>query len=94
MRNGPASLIFSLLPLFTEDLAEIRQREIVNAILYLLRSACAWRLLPHDLAPWKTVDHYFRLWHKNGLWERMHTALREQVRQKMGRDAEPSCRHH
>ncbi len=33
-------------------------REIFNAILYLLRSGCAWRLLPHDLPPWKTVYHY------------------------------------
>ena len=53
------------------------QREIVNAVLYLLRSGCAWRLLPHDLPPWKTVYHYFRLWRRNGLWERLHTALRE-----------------
>lgn len=67
------------------------QREIVNAVLYLLRSGCAWRLLPHDLPPWKTVYHYFRLWNKNGLWERLHTALREQVREKMGREAQPSA---
>jgi putative transposase len=66
-------------------------REIVNAVLYLLRSGCAWRLLPHDLPPWKTVYHYFRLWRRNGLWERLHTALREQVRKKMGREAQPSA---
>ncbi len=41
-------------------------REIINAILYMLRSGCAWRLLPHDLPPWKTVYHYFRLWRSNG----------------------------
>ena len=64
-----------------------RHREIVNAILYLLRSGCAWRLLPHDLPPWKTVYHYFRLRRKNGLWERLHTTLREQVREQMGRKA-------
>lgn len=62
-------------------------REIVNAVLYLLRSGCAWRLLPHDLPPWKTVYHYFRLWRRNSLWERLPTALREQVRKKMGREA-------
>jgi putative transposase len=66
-------------------------REIIDAILYLLRSGCAWRLLPHDLPPWKTVYHYFRLWKKNGIWERLHTTLREQVRQKMGREAQPSA---
>ena len=66
-------------------------REIFNAILDLLRSGCAWRLLPHDLPPWKTVYHYFRLWRKNGLWERLHTTLRQQVREQMGRKAQPSA---
>jgi len=67
------------------------QREIVNAILYLVRSGCAWRLLPHDLPPWKTVYHYFRLWRLDGTWERLHTALRERVRCHLGRDAQPSA---
>jgi transposase len=65
------------------------QREIVNAVLYLLRSGCAWRLLPHDLPPWATAYHSFRLWRKNDLWERLHTTLREQVRQQMGREGLP-----
>jgi putative transposase len=55
-------------------------REILNGIFYILRSGCAWRLLPHDLPPWKTVYHYFRLWRLQGLWEQLHTALREAVR--------------
>ena len=66
-------------------------REIFNAIVYLLRSGCAWRLLPHDLPPWKTVYHSFRLWQKNGLWERIHTALRERVRVHIGREAQPTA---
>ena len=66
-------------------------REILNAIFYMLRSGCAWRLLPHDLPPWKTVDHYFRLWRLQGLWEQMHTALREAVRVQAGRDPQPSA---
>src|ERR671916_80251 len=37
-------------------------REVLNAIFYVARSGCAWRLLPHDFPPWKTVYHYFRLW--------------------------------
>jgi transposase len=41
-------------------------REILNAIFYILRSGCAWRLLSHDLPPWKTVYHYFRLWQPLG----------------------------
>lgn len=67
------------------------RREIVNAILYVLRSGCAWRLLPHDLPPWQTVYHYFRLWRKEGVWERANAALREQTRRQVGRDALPSA---
>ncbi len=37
-------------------------REILNAIFYVVKSGCAWRLLPHDFPPWKTVYHYFRFW--------------------------------
>src|SRR5215217_5264508 len=52
-------------------------REILNAIFYVLRSGCAWRLLPHDFPPWKTVHHYFRVWRLDGVWERLeHCAAR------------------
>jgi putative transposase len=66
-------------------------RELVNACLYAVTSGCAWRLLPHDLPPWKTVYHYFRLWRKEGLWERLQTTLRHRIRQDAGRQAEPSA---
>jgi transposase len=65
-------------------------REILHAIFYLLRSGCTWRLLPHDLPPWKTVYHYFRLWRMHGLWERLHAELRRAVRVQGGRDPQPS----
>ena len=55
-------------------------REILDAILYVLKSGCTWRLLPHDFPPWRTVYHYFRAWRLSGLWERMHSALRERTR--------------
>jgi putative transposase len=66
-------------------------REILNAIFYALRSGCAWRLLPHDLPPWKTVYHDFRLWRVQGLWEELHAALYAAVRSKAGRDPNPSA---
>ena len=66
-------------------------REILNAIFYVVRGGCAWRLLPHDFPPWKTVYHYFRLWRLNGTWERMHAALRKRLRVRMKRDPEPSA---
>jgi putative transposase len=66
-------------------------RDILNAIFYLLRSGCAWRLLPHDLPPWKTVYHYFRLWRLQGLWDTLHKALHVAVRGKARRDPQPSA---
>ncbi len=66
-------------------------REILNAIFYVVRSGCAWRLLPHDFPPWKTVYHYFRFWRLDGTWERMHRALRQRVRVRLKRNPQPSA---
>ena len=66
-------------------------REVLNAIFYILRGGCAWRMLPHDFPPWQTVYHYLRFWRKSGLWEQIHGLLRERVRVLAGRDAEPSA---
>ena len=66
-------------------------REILDAILYVLKSGCAWRLLPHDFPPWRTVYHYFRAWRLSGVWERMHSALRERVRVRLARNPQPSA---
>ena len=66
-------------------------REILNAIFYLLRSGCSWRMLPHDFPHWKTVYHYFRLWRIDGLWERINAALRTELRIAYGREPEPSA---
>jgi len=64
-------------------------REILDSIFYVLKSGCAWRLLPHDFPPWKTVHHYFRIWRIDGTWERLNAALRERLRCRMGRDPQP-----
>lgn len=66
-------------------------REVVNALFYLLRGGCTWRLLPHDFPVWQTVYDYFRTWRKAGGWERIHPGLRRQVRRQAGRAAEPSA---
>jgi putative transposase len=66
-------------------------REIINPIQYVLRSGCAWRLLPHDLPHWRTAYEYFRIWKRDGTWVRVHDQLREQLRIKMGRNAQPSA---
>lgn len=67
------------------------EREIVNAIFYVNRSGCAWRLLPHDFPPWQTAYYYFRMWKLDGTWSRIHDFMREQVRIQEGRNAEPTA---
>src|ERR671915_155398 len=66
-------------------------REILNAIFYVVRSGCSWRLLPHDFPPWRSVYHYFREFRLDGTWERMHAALRERVRVRLNRNSQPSA---
>ncbi len=66
-------------------------REILDAIFYVVRSGCQWRLLPHDFPPWPTVYFYFRKWRIEGLWERMNRAICEHLRVKLGRNSQPSA---
>src|SRR3989440_7153152 len=69
----------------------VERREIVNAMLYVLRSGCPWRMLPHEFPAWGTVYDYFRRWQREGIWEQVLRALRMQVRRKQDRDEEPSA---
>jgi len=66
-------------------------REILDALFYVVRGGCAWRLLPHDFPPWRTVYHYFRAWRIDGTWERLHEALHRRARVRLGRDPQPSA---
>jgi putative transposase len=66
-------------------------REILNAVFYLLKSGCQWRLLPHDFPRWPTVYHYFRKWRIDGTWERINRAIRERLRVRLKRDPQPSA---
>ncbi|MEV5504595.1 IS5 family transposase [Nonomuraea fuscirosea] len=67
------------------------RREIVNAILYVVRSGCPWRYLPTDLPPWQTVYWYFQQWEAVGVTERLLTELRIKARRQAGRADEPSA---
>ena len=62
------------------------RREIVNAILYVVRTGCAWRLLPREFPPWQTVFWYFKRWRADGSLDRVHDALRDRLRDADGRD--------
>jgi len=70
--------------------AKYERREIVNGVRYVLRTGCAWRLLPHDLPKWNAVYHYFALWKSDGTWKRIHDELHGDLRQAAGRNREPS----
>lgn len=70
---------------------EVDLREVINGTLYILRSGCSWRMVPHDLPPWGTVWWYFREWRRDGTWERIHEILRPQVREAEGREPTPSA---
>jgi putative transposase len=67
------------------------RREIVNGILYVLRSSCPWRLVPHDLPSWGALYYYFRAWRKDGTWDTVQKSLLKRVRKAEGRDCEPSA---
>jgi transposase len=67
------------------------RREVVNAILYLVRTGCSWRQLPKDFPPWETVYWHFARWRDDRSLDRLHDALRERVRRAEGRDEQPTA---
>jgi putative transposase len=66
-------------------------REILNAVFYVLKCGCPWRLLPRDFPPWETVYWCFARWRVDGTLERLNAALRERLRTRLGRNAHPSA---
>ena len=66
-------------------------REVLNAIFYVLKSGCPWRLLPKDFPPWETVYWWFGRWRTDGTFERLNDALRRRLRVRLGRDPLPSA---
>jgi putative transposase len=66
-------------------------RQLVNAVFYLVRSGCSWRMLPRDFPPWKTVYNYFADWKIDGTWDNLLATLREDVRCQHGREPTPSA---
>jgi len=66
-------------------------RTVVNALLYLERTGCQWRMLPKEFPGWTTVRYYFDRWTRIGLWRRLNDTLRARRRQAAGRKAQPSA---
>jgi len=70
---------------------ELDLRQIVNAILYMVRTGCQWRALPKEYPNWSSVYYHFRKWCKDGTWQQINTALRKMERQRLGRNEDPSA---
>ena len=70
---------------------EVDLREILNAILYLIRTGCQWRYLPHDFPPHDTVFYHYNKWKKNGVWDEILAHLHAEVRVQDGREPTPSA---
>jgi transposase len=66
-------------------------RRIADAVFYLLRTGRAWRMLPREYPPWQTVYYHFRKWRIDGRLRRAHDRLREAVREREGREPDPSA---
>lgn len=67
------------------------KRKLLEAILYVLRTGCQWRMLPKDFPPWQLVYHYFQRWGREGVITRIHNTLRREVRRQAGREETPSA---
>jgi putative transposase len=68
----------------------ICRRRIIDAILYVVRTGCQWRMLPTDFPNWSTVYGVFWEWRNYGVWQRIHDALREKVRRSVGKKSTPT----
>ncbi len=95
LTDGQWTLLFPLLPPErTDGLGRPREvdfREVINTILYTLRSGCQWDMLPHDLLAKSTAYRYFARWRDDGTWQKLIDALRTQVRVAAGREPTPSA---
>ena len=89
MTDDEWSLLVELLPESNPKLrgrpTKYSRRDIVDGILYVIRSGAGWRMMPNDLPNWKTCYHYFRIWAKQGVWEKVHDQIRDLARLKAGK---------
>jgi putative transposase len=86
-------IVDALIPAMPEDAPHVLsdRREIVHAVLDVLRSGCPWRMRPQDFPAWGTVHWSVRRWEREGVWDQVLQTLRKRVRQKQGRNEEASA---
>lgn len=95
MRNYPSDLTDSQWQFIEKILNDKRKRQhdlrkIWDAILYLVKTGCQWRMLPHDFAPWSAVYYYFKKWKNDGTFEEILDMLNVKQRESVNRKALPS----
>jgi putative transposase len=92
LTDGQWQVIRRLLPQWSGfGRKPICRRWVINAILYVTRTGCQWRMLPKDFPKWKTVYNIFWTWRNDGTWERIHNRLREKVRKSVGKKPTPTA---
>ena len=92
LTDGQWQLIRPLLPKRAKrGRPPIDRREILDAVLYVVRTGCQWRQLPLDFPKWKTVYTVFRRWRMAGVWEQIHNVLRQRVRRSVGKRSKPTA---
>ena len=65
---------------------------MIDAILYVVRSGCTWRMMPHEFPHWRLVCYYFSKWHAQGVWAKINLALVEKVRLRHSKKKPPRLR--
>ena len=95
MTNYPTNVSNSQWQIISKSLNVERNRkynlrEIVNAILYLVKTGCQWRMLPGDFPKWTIVYYYFSVWKNNGVLEEIHESLVEKIRKRHNKNEEPT----
>lgn len=93
MTNGQWKQIVALIPPADPGgrHRSVNMREVINAVLYLNRSGCSWRMLPHEFPPWGTVHYYYRRFRLDGTWRKIHDRWRERVRVAADKKPTPSA---
>jgi putative transposase len=92
MTDGQWAVIEPLIPVYKWGRRrELDMRRVVNAIFYIDKTGCQWAMLPKEYPNPNSVYHHFARWSREGAWEAINTALREQVRLAAGRQAQPSA---
>jgi len=93
MTDAQWEIICPMLPLSPPMGADrwVDMRKIVNGVFYLNRTGCQWRMPPKEYEHWNTTFGYYNRWRKDGAWQRIHDALREEVRRRDGREPTPSA---